>query len=91
MSPTLAERYSDKIAGALSCYEREVIIGTLPRDALRRGDETLSRHPRDPDLRLPGVRGAAARSHPPQGSGAGGAGQDHDRALLEHISARKTW
>jgi hypothetical protein len=30
MSQTLTERYADKIAGVLSCYDRVVITGTLP-------------------------------------------------------------
>ncbi len=30
MSQTLTERYADKIAGVLSCYDRIVITGTLP-------------------------------------------------------------
>jgi hypothetical protein len=30
MSQSLAERYDDRIAGVLSCYDRVVITGTLP-------------------------------------------------------------
>jgi hypothetical protein len=30
MSQSLTERYDDRIAGMLSCYNRLVIIGTLP-------------------------------------------------------------
>ena len=30
MSQSLAERYDDRIAGVLSCYDRLVITGTLP-------------------------------------------------------------
>src|ERR1700722_3267734 len=30
MSPSLTERYDDRIAGILSCYDRLVITGTLP-------------------------------------------------------------
>jgi len=30
MSQTLTERYADKMAGVLSCYDRVVITGTLP-------------------------------------------------------------
>jgi hypothetical protein len=29
MSQSLAERYDDRIAGVLSCYDRLVITGTL--------------------------------------------------------------
>lgn len=30
MSSALLERYDDRIAGELSCYDRVVITGTLP-------------------------------------------------------------
>jgi hypothetical protein len=30
MSQSLTERYDDRIAGVLSCYDRLVITGTLP-------------------------------------------------------------
>ena len=30
MSQSLTERYDDRIAGMLSCYDRWVITGTLP-------------------------------------------------------------
>ena len=30
MSQSLTERYDDRIAGVLSCYDRVVITGTLP-------------------------------------------------------------
>jgi hypothetical protein len=30
MSQSLTERYDDRIAGLLSCYDRLVITGTLP-------------------------------------------------------------
>ena len=30
MSQSLTERYDDRIAGMLSCYDRLVITGTLP-------------------------------------------------------------
>ena len=30
MSQSLMERYDDRIAGVLSCYDRVVITGTLP-------------------------------------------------------------
>ena len=30
MSQSLTERYDDRIAGGLSCYDRVVITGTLP-------------------------------------------------------------
>jgi hypothetical protein len=30
MSQSLTERYNDRIAGVLSCYDRMVITGTLP-------------------------------------------------------------
>ena len=30
MSQSLTDRYSDRIAGVLSCYDRVVITGTLP-------------------------------------------------------------
>jgi hypothetical protein len=30
MSESLTERYDDRIAGVLSCYDRVVITGTLP-------------------------------------------------------------
>ena len=30
MSQSLTERYDDRIAGDLSCYDRLVITGTLP-------------------------------------------------------------
>jgi hypothetical protein len=31
MSQSLTERYDDRIAGVLSCYDRVVITGTLPK------------------------------------------------------------
>ena len=30
MASTLVERYDDRIAGVLSCYDRVVVTGTLP-------------------------------------------------------------
>jgi hypothetical protein len=30
MSQSLTERYGDRIAGVLSCYDRVVITGTVP-------------------------------------------------------------
>jgi hypothetical protein len=30
MSQSLTERYDDRIAGVLSCYDRVVITGTVP-------------------------------------------------------------
>ena len=30
MTGSLAERYDDRIAGVLSCYDRVVVTGTLP-------------------------------------------------------------
>ncbi len=30
MSASLTERYDDRIAGVLSCYDRVVITGTIP-------------------------------------------------------------
>jgi hypothetical protein len=30
MSQSLTERYDDRIAGLLSCYDRLVVTGTLP-------------------------------------------------------------
>ena len=30
MASTLVERYGDRIAGVLSCYDRVVVTGTLP-------------------------------------------------------------
>jgi hypothetical protein len=30
MTQSLIDRYDDRIAGVLSCYDRMVIIGTLP-------------------------------------------------------------
>ncbi len=30
MSGSLAERYDERLAGVLSCYDRLVITGTLP-------------------------------------------------------------
>ena len=30
MSQSLTERYDDRIAGVLSCYDRVVVTGTLP-------------------------------------------------------------
>ena len=30
MASTLTERYEDRIAGVLSCYDRVVVTGTLP-------------------------------------------------------------
>jgi hypothetical protein len=31
MTRALVDRYDDRIAGVLSCYDRVVITGTLPR------------------------------------------------------------
>jgi hypothetical protein len=37
MSESLTERYDDRIAGVLSCHDRVVIIGTLPRICYAKG------------------------------------------------------
>ena len=35
MTSALEDRYDDRIAGVLSCYDRVVITGTLPDSVLR--------------------------------------------------------
>lgn len=37
----LTERHADQIAGVLSCYDRILVFGTLPRILFRRGDDPL--------------------------------------------------
>jgi hypothetical protein len=37
MSQSLTERYDDRIAGVLSCYDSVVITGTLPGVCMRTG------------------------------------------------------
>ena len=37
MTQALTERYGDRIAGVLSCYDRLVITGTLPTVCYARG------------------------------------------------------
>ena len=53
MSQSLTERYDDRIAGVLSCYDRMVITGTLPAVCYAEGMTRLSQRQRDPHLRLP--------------------------------------
>ena len=80
MSQSLTERYDDRIAGVLSCYDRMVITGTLPDGVLRRRDDAVSLRQRDPHLRLPAVCRDAARSRARAGGIAGRRGGGDDRA-----------
>ena len=41
MASALVERYDDRIAGVLSCYDRVVITGTLPGGVLRGRDDAV--------------------------------------------------
>ncbi|MGH8569887.1 MAG: MarR family transcriptional regulator, partial [Gammaproteobacteria bacterium] len=48
MAPLLTERYADRLAGVLSCYDRIVITGTLPGACFAEGMTKI--------LRAKGVR-----------------------------------
>lgn len=51
----LTERYQDRVAGALSCYDRIIIPGHGARMVLRRGNGQVPAYTAYPDLRLPQV------------------------------------
>src|SRR5689334_3566194 len=61
MTPLLTDRYRDRLAGVLSCYDRIVITGTLPGACFAEGMTKLllSRGIRIFDY--PGVRRSAGR------------------------------
>jgi len=50
-----AERYQDRVAGTLSCYDRIIIPGHGARMVLRRGNDQVPAYTAYPDLRLPQV------------------------------------
>jgi hypothetical protein len=54
MSQSLMERYDDRIAGMLSCYDRLVITGTAG-GVLRRRDGRVTQCHGHPHLRLHGI------------------------------------
>ncbi|MBK7234273.1 MAG: hypothetical protein IPI02_01085 [Sterolibacteriaceae bacterium] len=55
----LTTRYTENLAGVLSCYDRIVITGTLPGACFAEGMTSFGL-PWDPYLRLPAVRAASA-------------------------------
>ena len=62
MASALVERYDDRIAGVLSCYDRVVITGTLPTVCYADGMTRFLNANQHPHLRLPGVCRDAARA-----------------------------
>jgi len=62
MSQSLTERYDERIAGMLSCYDRLVITGTLPVVCYAAGMTGYLNAQGHPHLRLPGICQDAARS-----------------------------
>ena len=56
-----AERYQDRVAGTLSCYDRIIIPGHGARMVLRRGNGQVPAYTAYPDLRLPQEGAALAR------------------------------
>ena len=55
MSQSLMERYDDRMAGVLSCYDRLVITGTLPVVCYAAGMYRVSQCQWHPHLRLSGI------------------------------------
>src|ERR1700687_3443140 len=80
MTGSLTERYDDRIAGVLSCYDRVVVTGTLPTVCYARGNDEVSLRDRGSHLRLPAVCLDTARPRARAGGIAGSSGGDHDRA-----------
>jgi hypothetical protein len=73
----LTERYRELLHGVLSCYDRIVITGALP-GVLRGGHDKLPIRQGDPDLRLPPLCRAVARSDPGAYAATGrGTGDSH--------------
>ncbi len=72
MASPLVERYDDRIAGVLSCYDRVVVTGTLPAVCYADGMTRFLYANRDPHLRLPGICLDAARPGARGGGIAGG-------------------
>jgi hypothetical protein len=52
----LTERYRERLAGVLSCYDRIIVTGTLPGACYAKGNGGISFCTADPDLRLSAVR-----------------------------------
>ena len=61
MTPLLADRYRDRLAGVLSCYDRIVITGTLPGACFAEGITKLLRSRGIRIFDYPGVRRSAGR------------------------------
>ena len=51
MRQLLTERYRERLAGVLSCYDRIIVTGTLPGSLLCEGNDGISFCATDPDLR----------------------------------------
>lgn len=60
MTGSLTERYEDRIAGVLSCYDRVVVTGTLPTVCYAAG-MTKFLYAREPAVGRPAQQGAIAR------------------------------
>ena len=62
MSQSLTERYDERIAGMLSCYDRLVITGTLPGVCYADGMTRFLHANGHSHFRLPAICRDAARS-----------------------------
>jgi hypothetical protein len=51
----LTERYRERLAGVLSCYDRIIVTGTLPGACYAQGMDGVSFCAADPDLRLSAI------------------------------------
>jgi hypothetical protein len=76
----LMERYADRIAGVLSCYDR-LDHRNAADGVLRRRDDAVFQRRGNRYLRLPRVHQDAARTRPRDRCGAGVGGRRGDRAL----------
>ena len=55
MRQPLTERYRERLAGVLSCYDRIIVTGTLPGACYAKGNDRISLCAADPDFRLSAI------------------------------------